>query len=610
MAVLVDVDTTSGKHIILRAEWRFKELVKSLPGASWSPKEEVWRIPLSWASCLALRSTFKADLEIGPDLTAWASNERTVRVDPSMAMRDVENDDEGDADLFPHQRAGVKYLAIAERALLADEPGLGKTAQAIRTLKKLHDEGKQVFPALIVCPNSLKKNWEREFTRWWPEVNVQVIRGTAVQRRHQFDLFINPKEDEPQPQVAVINWESLRTHSRLAPYGSISLARCPDCGGENPAVTVTRCEVHPRELNQIEFHSVVADEIHRSKDPKSKQTRALWSATGNARFRYALTGTPIANNVLDLWSILHWISPEEWPSKSKWLDRFVDTMLNAFGGMMVIGVKAQMDQEFHATIDPRMRRMLKARVLPWLPEIMFQRRDVEMSAKQKKAYEQMRDHMIAELEESTELMTAPSVLTQTLRLLQFASSYATMEVDEETGETKTTLAEPSCKIDALMDDIDNGDFGDDSVAVSAVSRQLIDLLSARLTKAGIAHGRITGGQTDEERQQAVDDFQAGKIKWILFTVQAGGVGITLTAARRMVRLQRPWSLVDDKQALDRVHRIGSEIHDSILVTDYVTEGTIEERVVDVLDTKAENFEQVVRDRDKLKDMLTAEKKRK
>ena len=609
MAVLVDVDTTSGKHIILRAEWRFKELVKSLPGASWSPKEEVWRIPLSWASCLALRSTFKADLEIGPDLATWAGAERANRIDPSMALRDVENDDEGDADLFPHQRAGVKYLAVAERALLADEPGLGKTAQAIRTLKKLHDEGKQVFPALIVCPNSLKKNWEREFTKWWAEVNVQVIRGTAVQRRNQFDLFLNPKEDEPQPQVAVINWESLRTHSRLAPYGSISLARCPDCGGENPAVTVTRCEVHPRELNQIEFHSVIADEIHRSKDPKSKQTRALWSATGNARFRYALTGTPIANNVLDLWSILHWISPEEWPSKSKWLDRFVDTMLNAFGGMMVIGVKAQMDGEFHATIDPRMRRMLKARVLPWLPEIMFQRRDVEMSAKQKKAYEQMRDHMIAELEESTELMTAPSVLTQTLRLLQFASSYATMEVDDETGETKTTLAEPSCKIDALMDDIDNGDFGDDSVAVSAVSRQLIELLSGRLTKAGIAHGLITGAQTDIERQQAVDDFQSGKIKWILFTVQAGGVGITLTAARRMVRLQRPWSLVDDKQALDRVHRIGSEIHDSILVTDYVTEGTIEERVVDVLDTKAENFEQVVRDRDKLKDMLTDEKKK-
>jgi SNF2 family DNA or RNA helicase len=256
-----------------------------------------------------------------------------------------------------------------------------------------------------------------------------------------------------------------------------------------------------------------------------------------------------------------------------------------------------------------MRRMLKQVVLPWLPEVTVERRDVEMSTKQKRAYVDMRDLMIAELE-SGEVLSAPSVLTQTLRLLQFASAYATIEINETTGEPKAILSEPSCKIDALMDDISGGDFGEDSVAVSAVSRQLIELLSARLTKAGIAHGLITGAQTDIERQQAVDDFQAGKIKWILFTVQAGGVGITLTAARRMVRLQRPWSLVDDKQALDRVHRIGSEIHDSILVTDYVTEGTIEERVVDVLDTKAENFEQVVRDRDKLKDMLTAEKKRK
>jgi SNF2 family DNA or RNA helicase len=150
-----------------------------------------------------------------------------------------------------------------------------------------------------------------------------------------------------------------------------------------------------------------------------------------------------------------------------------------------------------------------------------------------------------------------------------------------------------------MDDIKSGDFGDDSVAVCAVSRQLIELLSTEMTKAGIAHGLITGAQNEDERQQAVDDFQSGKIKWILFTAQAGGVGITLTAARRMVMLQRPWSLVDYKQALDRVHRIGSEIHDSITIIDYVTDGTIEERVIDVLDSKAESFEQIVKDKEKL-----------
>ena len=346
--------------------------------------------------------------------------------------------------------------------------------------------------------------------------------------------------------------------------------------------------------------------MHRSKEPKSKQTRALWAATGDADIRFALTGTPMANNVLDLWAILHWLSPEEWPSKTKWIDRMVDTMLNAFGGMMVLGVKPHMADEFYAAINPRMRRMLKARVLPWLPEIINERRDVEMSAKQAKAYKDMRDNMIAELENG-DAVVAASVLTQTIRLHQFASSFAEMTVDETTGEPKTILSEPSCKIDALMDDIKEGDFGDDSVAVCAVSRQLLELLSARLTKEGIAHGMITGAQSEDERQKAIDDFQSGRIKWILFTDKAGGVGVTLTTARRLVMLQRPWSLVDHKQALDRVHRIGSEIHDSVIIMDYVTEGSIEERVIQVLETKADSFEQVVRDKDKLLQLLKDDK---
>jgi SNF2 family DNA or RNA helicase len=425
-----------------------------------------------------------------------------------------------------------------------------------------------------------------------------VIKGTATQRRKQF---------EEEADVYVINWESLRSHSRLSSYGSIALARCSACGGLDDRVTETRCEVHQRELNKIDFKAVIADEMHRSKDPKSKQSRALWAATGDADIRYALTGTPIANNVLDMWAILHWLSPEEWPSKTKWIDRMVNTMLNAFGGMMVLGLKPHMEQEFHATVNPRMRRMLKSRVLPWLPSMMFERRDVEMSAKQAKAYKDMRDNMIAELEGGGGAVVAPSVLTQTTRLHQFASSFAEITVDETTGEESVLLAEPSCKVDALMDDIKSGDFGDDSVAVAAVSRQLIELLSARLTKEGIAHGLITGAQNEDQRQKAIDDFQSGKTKWILFTVQAGGVGVTLTTGRRLVMLQRPWSLVDHKQALDRIHRIGSEIHDSVIIMDYVTEGTIEERVLQVLETKADNFEQIVKDRDKLLELLKDDK---
>jgi SNF2 family DNA or RNA helicase len=595
LSVLAELDKNSS-HILINAEWRFKELCKSIPGSAWSANEQVWRIPLSWTSCLALRSTFRDNLVIGENLQLWANNELETRINPSNELRELETH-EGDEKLFPHQRAGVKFLATAKRALLADEPGLGKTAQAIRALKEIQNNGQDVFPLLIVCPNTLKKNWAREFTMWWPEINTQVVKGSSAQRNKQLSN---------ESDVYIINWESLRSHSRLAPYGSVSLARCIECGGHNEKVSLNKCEVHKRELNNIDFKSVIADEIHRSKDPKSKQSRALWAATGDAEIRFALTGTPIANNVVDLWAILHWISPKDWPSKTKWIDRMVDIMLNAFGGMIVIGVKPTMQDEFYKSVNPVMRRMLKKVVLPHLPPIMKERRDVEMSTKQKKAYEQMRDTMIAELTDGS-AVTAPSVLTQTIRLLQFSSSFAEVSVDETTGESKVTLTDPSCKVDALMDDIKNGDFGDDSVAVCAVSRQLINILSAAMTKAKIPHGLITGDQDEDQRQQAIDDFQSEKIKWILFTAQAGGVGVTLTAARRLVMLQRPWSLVDYKQALDRVHRIGSEIHDSIVITDYVTDGTIEERVIQVLETKADNFEQIVRDRDQLIKLLQDDK---
>lgn len=605
MTVAVDLDD-SGTAIIIRAEWRYKELCKTIPGVTWDKKLDTWHMPLSWSGCLALRSTFKSDLEIGPKLSQWAFDELQSRINPALGLREEFDFPTGDSDLFPHQRAGVQFLATARRALLADEPGLGKTAQAIRTLAELSRRGENPFPALVVCPNTLKSNWEREFAKWWPGIRVQVIRGSALQRRKQFAALLDEDSLDPKPHVVIMNWEGLRGHSRLAPYGSISIVKCPDCGGADPKITAARCEAHIRELNQIDFKAVIADEIHRSKDPKSKQTRALWAATGDADVRIAMTGTPIASNVLDMWAILHWLDPKEWPSRTRWIDRMIDTMTNAFGGLMVLGVKPHMQKEFFDSINPRMRRMLKKVVLPWLPEVIYERKDVEMSPKQKKAYNQMRDHMIAEIEDGS-YITAPSPLTQTVRLLQLAASYAEVDEDPLTGEVKTTLIEPSNKVDAFLDDIKSGEFNDDSVAVTAVSKQLINLLSARLKKEGIEHGLITGDIPDWERQRAVDDFQEGRTKFILFTAQAGGVGITLTAARWLVRFQRPWSLVDDKQVNDRVHRIGSEIHDSIIILDYVSEDTVEDHVREVLDAKGENFEAVVKDKDQLLAMLKRDK---
>lgn len=597
MSVLAELDDSG--QIWIDTEWRHRDLVRSLPGSHWDKNSEKWRVPVSWSTCLALRSTFRHELEIGPKLMEWATKEKAERVDPCNALRELV-DYPGDPVLFGWQRSGAEFIARGKQVLIADDPGAGKTATTIRGLAKIAGEGKNVFPILVVCPNSMKKTWEREFKTWWPGIECSIIKGTAAQRRKQFATAAH---------VYIINWESLRSHSRLAAHGGVALKRCTEHGGEDPKVSANVCQVHPRELNKFKFNAVVADEIHRSKDPKSQQTRALWAATGDAEYRIGLTGTPIARDVTDLWPILHWLAPKEWPTKTKWIDRFVDTMLNAWGGMMVIGIKATMYDEFYAGLNPRMRRMPEELVLSHLPPIIYETRFCEMGAKQRKAYQQMRDEMVAEVEGG--LVTVGSPLTKTTRLLQFASAYAEVETTEVLDEygfpklkQKVTLADPSCKVDTFMDDIP--DFGDQQVAVMSVSRQLIELLSKRLEKAKIPHGMITGRQNEDERQAAMDDFQAGKTQFILFTAAAGGTGITLTAARYLCRFQRPYSLIDDKQTLRRVKRIGSERHENIIVRDYITEGTMDDQVAIALDKKGQSFEEVVRDKEALLRALKSE----
>jgi SNF2 family DNA or RNA helicase len=285
----------------------------------------------------------------------------------------------------------------------------------------------------------------------------------------------------------------------------------------------------------------------------------------------------------------------------------LEVSYNAFGAPTVIGVKPHMQEEFFAALDPRMRRMPKSVVLKHLPPMLYERRDVEMTPKQKKAYHQMLDQMVAELDDENIVVTT-SPLVRVTRLLQFASSYAPLEREwnerREEWEDHVILAEPSCKIDAFMNDLE--DFGDDQIVVFAVSKQLINLLSKKLEKKGIAHGLITGDQNTDERQAYMDEFQAGKIKYMLCTVAAGGTGITLTKARVAVFLQRSWSMIDNIQAEARVHRIGSEQHDSVVIVDYVTAGTLEETVIGAVEQKSNRLEEILRDRALLKKVLEGE----
>lgn len=588
--IKIEADTASG-HIVISSDqpFRDKDRILQIPGARFNMKQYIFVAPLTWATCCILRGVFHDELEIGPALRDWSYDHFKSFIEPGLALR-AAWEAPGDPDLYPFQRAGVQFLAYVERGLLLDPMGTGKTPTLIRALMELVRRGHNPFPCTVVAPNNMVYTWVKEFERWFPGVKAVAVKGSKKKRD---DILADPTN-----HVTVINYEAVRYHSRLAPYGSVSLKRCVVCRPtlpDVPANSQTRCEHCKKGLNLVPRRTLIVDEGHRLKDPKAKQTRAIWALVQDeTRFIYVATGTAIADSPVDMYSSLHLIAPREFPSRTKYIDRFCLATFDVFGGMTVIGLREDTKAEFFQIVDPRMRRMPKDAVLPFLPKKTFSTRYVDMSPKQERAYKQMQSGMLARLDDA--IISAGDPLTQLTRMTQFASAYA--EVDDE---GKVRLTSPSNKVDALLEILD--EMGDKPAVVFAQSRQLIELAIDACIKAGISVARITGGQTAEQREIEKEAFQAGQRRVVLCTIAAGGVGITLTRADTAIFLQRSWSMIDNSQAEDRVHRIGSEIHDKIEIIDIISVGTLEEGQRVVLSGKAERLEEIMRDRITLRRLI-------
>jgi SNF2 family DNA or RNA helicase len=590
-------------RIRFQSSYAERSLVRSLPGAKYDRKSEQWYVTASWVACLTMRSLFGSSLELGPKLTEWAWEEYAVEQEVAELAEATEFAPgvAFDPRLFGYQKAGAEYLCFTGRALLGDEPGLGKSAQTIQAVKALHDGGRDVFPVLIICPNSLKRVWEAELEKWWldgPELTI--VQGSAVQRRKQLR--------DGSGKGHIINWESVRLHSRVSGYGPIRLKSCAACGGvEDPrpgeeykgAVPESRCETHQRELNLNGYKTVIVDEAHKMKDPNAKQTRAVWSVLDTAKYKYALTGTPIGSNVGDIWSILRGLDPDAFSVRSKFLDIFAVTKLNYFGGFEVLGLNPEHAETFRRILALYMRRIPKVVALPQLPpKLEPQYRYCEMSPKQAKQYSQMRDGMLTIID-SGQPLVAVDQLSRFNRLKRLACATGSVLEDG-----RLILDDPSCKVDDLLEFVEDNPG---QLVVAAVSRQLIELAEKRLRAAGYKTGLITGKQTLDERYVTCEDFQAGKIDVVLLTMGAAKEGITLTAADTIFFLERSPSLLDNTQTEDRIYRIGSERHDCIRVVISLTADTIEDNREAQLAMKSGRFEEVVQDRERARRMLSNER---
>jgi len=424
-----------------------------------------------------------------------------------------------------------------------------------------------------------------------------VVDGSASKRRSQF-----PASDDccAGADVWVVNWDLLRLHSRLAPFGNTSL---------------TDAQRQPKELQQLGARTVVLDEAHRLRSvgtrletqedgttkriPTSQQALAAWAVLHAARYRFVLTGTPADRDVGDMWGLFHGIEPTWFPSKSRFVDRYAHTTYGLFGGLQILGLRDDTRQEYHAITQPLYRRLPQEITMPQLPPVLPPEiRETPMSPKQRRAYDQMETLMMAQL---NELLVAVRPIAQFARLLQFAAASA--EIVGEGDDRKVRLTAPSSKVDDTMELL--AELGDEPLVIAAQSSQLIDLMAERLRKEKIPFGKVTGDVPLVDRATSVDRFQNGYDRVILLTFGAGAEGLTLTRSRRLLFMQEPWEPLVHDQVKGRIRRFGSEHHEWVQYLYQRAPATVESRKAEVLAGKEERIEELLRDKETVMRLLGA-----
>jgi SNF2 family DNA or RNA helicase len=576
--------------------------------------DSIWRAPLSWPAWVALSVLWQGQgLAVQPGLQAWARvKERELRsayewrssldsLRESVSEFLDKKDEDSERKLFVPQRGGAAWLYVMRRAILGDPQGNGKTPQIIRAIQLVRGlipytaPGGDGSPWLVVAPPAALYNWQRELNRWAPELTVRVIDGTAAKRRKQI-------MDEGEADVYVIGWKTLRLHTRLARYPGKEFVRCDEHGGST-GKTAAMCEVHDKELNDIKWAGIVADEAHRMKEAGSKQTRAVWHLAHHAEFFWPVTGTPVGDNIADLWPVLHGIDPRAFPSKSRFLDLYAVKMLAWSRGTEYLGLRPETEAAFHASTQGLIRRIPKKIARPHMPpRLPVTFRNPEMTPAQKKIYEQLKKQALAELESTTVTTDNSAVLFG--RMCQVASAMIeTTDGEDADGfyRQNVKMTAPSNKVDDLVDFLDDNPG---QLVVCMNSPQLLKLCESRLAAEKVTHCSIRADMPAVARDQSVQWFQSGECRVILMTGRTGGEAITLTASDTVLFLQPDPSFFVNEQVIGRVDRIGQE--NPVRLVYSIAPDTVESRLFFLSQDKTARADQVTRDADLLRWIITGD----
>lgn len=474
-----------------------------------------------------------------------------------------------EVEYYQHQITGVRQMMTMRNVMLADDMGLGKSLQAITVCIGDIVQGLgEKF--LIVAPITLKTNWADEWEKFTRIPSM--ILGQALDPK-------NPERLKPLTPA--------KRTEQIEEFGLI----------EGPKVLIANYEQvlkHKTDLNRIGFHTIIFDEAHYLKNPKAKRTEACHGLRANRYFM--LSGTPMLNQVNELWSLLHMIDPAAYPKYWSFVNRYC-----VFGGYkdkQIIGVKNE--KELQERLNRVMIRRLKKDVLD-LPDVQVIKKKVDLSPKQKSLYEKAESELSVPIVGETDPSEIENALTKLLRLKQIC------------GTTKGFIEQDeSSKLDLAVEDALELVKAGHRVVVFTQFREVQTCFADRIEaaeqteKLEIPIWELNGDIKAHERQPMVNEWaKHPKPGIIICMLQIAGVGLNMTASRHGLFLDKLWVPGLNQQAIDRLHRIGQSETQSVQIIEYLMKGTVETRVEQVLQTKSGIFNTVVNDADFKAQLLAA-----
>lgn len=597
--------TADGDRINVTFDYNpsFVRAAKQVPGYRFVPKDKggpAWRYPLDLNTGRKLREVFGDDLTLGDELKTWGQNQvkkernlsdlsqaddAELEVTPAQMSEGVEVDGRK-FQLRPYQKADIKFMATTN-VINANQPGAGKT---IETIAAMFESGLEWGQHLVFAPvSSLRNVWEDQLKFAYKAAGYDeptVLTGDTPKER-----TAAIKEAKRMSDEGLAFWLVLNPHMAR-------LKRVKH--GKGDAMTVTEELVAP-ELAEIDWDSMVIDEFHLMglSNPSTLGARGVMeiAETTQPVKRFALSGTPMGGKPIKLWGALRFLEPQKFTSRWNWARHWLVVNNNGYGSS-IEGIMPGREVDFYNHLKPYLVRRTKREALPGLPPKNIIDVWCSMTPRQADQYKQFATEAEWRIEDAEEAgrLTATNVLTEYLRLKQFASAYSDVartgrETRDGVAELKVVPTKDSGKFEQLIEKLKEENVigtskDDDDLKCALIFSQfngMVEMVAKELNEMGVPTDIISGATTGKKRDELVKAFQTrapGAPRVLVLNTMAGGSAITLSQADSVHMLDETWVPDNQEQAEDRAHR-GDDLtmgKDEVRVYYYRTKGSIEEYV--------------------------------